>query len=203
MITEKQSNFIKIVGIIAMISDHLGAFLYPSIIELRIIGRMALPLFTYQLAVGSLMTTNKKNYIKRLLCFAFISQVPYYFLMEKLILNIIFSLALGVIAIWVIENKKYYIFLLIIPISFFVDYHIYGLLMILIFYFFRSTKIQFILFLLITILYSYFFYPWQLFSVLSLIFIFKPFLEINLPKNFFYIFYPAHLFVILLIKIIF
>jgi hypothetical protein len=202
MLTLKQSNFLKLIGIVAMVLDHLGSFFYPSLIELRIIGRIAFPLFAYQLAIGSLMTSDKVNYIKRLFSFAIISQIPYYFLNEKFLFNILFSLAFGVLTIYIIEKKLFYYFLLIIPISFVLDYQIYGLLVILIFYFIKKTKNQLILFLLITVIYSCFFNPWQIFSIISIIFILKPFLEINLPKSFFYLFYPAHLFLFSLIKIL-
>lgn len=38
-------DYLKIIAIITMILDHMGYFLYPDIIELRMIGRFAFPLF--------------------------------------------------------------------------------------------------------------------------------------------------------------
>ncbi len=187
-----------------MVLDHLGAFLWPSLIELRIIGRLAFPIFAYQLSVGYSMTSNKRKYFNRLIGVGFISQVPYHFLINDFRLNILFSLALGIFAIWALENSKYYYLLLIIPFSLFVDYQIYGLVIILIFYFLKNKIFQFLLFLLALILSSFYHsHVFYIFSLFSFIFIFNPLIEIKLPKRFFYIFYPTHLFLILIIKLIF
>ncbi len=200
MLTVNQSNFLKLVGITAMLLDHLGSFFYPSLIELRIIGRLAFPLFAFQIAVGSQMTSNKNDYIKKLFIFALISQIPYFYLNNNYSLNILFSLGFGALSILLIEKRNYIPFLIIVPISFFLDYGIYGLIIILIFRFVEKRNLQLIFFLVITIIYSCFFNPWQIFSILSIIFILKPFLSFNIPKDFFYFFYPTHLFLFSLIK---
>ena len=93
MLTKEQSNFIKLVGIAAMLFDHVGAFLYPSLLELRVIGRIAFPIFAYQLTVGYSMSPSKKDYFLRLIYFGLIAQVPYYFLREEFKLNILFCVA--------------------------------------------------------------------------------------------------------------
>ena len=203
-ITKNQSNFIKLVAILSMLIDHIGAFLFPSILLLRIIGRISFPLFAYQLKIGYLKTSNKKRYIKSLIFFGIISQIPFYFLTNELRLNILFSLALGVVSFWVIEKKKYYYLIVIIFLSFFVDYGLYGLVAILIFYIFKNKIIQFLLFSLSTLIYSIcILQPLQVFAIFSFALIVKPIFKINLPKNFFYIFYPAHLAIILFFKLVF
>lgn len=203
MLTKEQSNFIKLIAIATMLIDHIGGYLFPLEI-LRIIGRISFPIFAYQIGVGYEMTSSKKNYIKRLAIFGVISQIPYYLLTESFILNILFTFILGIFAIWSVEKRKYFFFLLIIPISFFVDFQIYGLAIILIFYFFKNKIHQSCLFFLANVLHSlYYNIPTQIFSLLSLPIIFNPFLKIKLPRNFFYFFYPAHLVVIYLIKVIF
>ena len=205
MITRGQSDFIKLVAIFAMTLDHIGYYLCPELIELIVIGRIAFPIFAYQLTIGYAMTSSKKDYLVRLLGFGLISQVPYYFLAEEFKLNILFALALGVLALWALENKKYYYYFLIIPAFLFVEYSLYALSIILIFYLFKNKIAQFVLFITATFLYSlYLVNPIQILAILSLPFIIKPFLlEIRLPRNFFYIFFPAHLLIILLIKNIF
>lgn len=201
MITKGQSNFIKLAAILAMLLDHVGAFLYPSLIELRIIGRIAFPIFAYQLTIGYAMSQSKKEYLARLLGFGLISQVPYYFLLGEFELNILFTLALGVFSMWALEKKKYYLFFPIIPASFFVKYPVYGLLIILFFYLFKNKFVQLGLFSFATLLYSlYLSRHIQIFALLSFLFIVNPPLKVNLPRNFFYIFFPAHLLIILLIR---
>jgi len=186
-----------------MLFDHIGAFLYPSLLELRVIGRIAFPIFAYQLTIGYAMTPSKKDYFVRLLFFGIVAQVPYHFLVAEFELNILFALALGIFALWSLEKEKYYYFLLIIPASIFVSYSLYGLLVILIFHIFKNKPTQFALFIFASFLYSLYCWWLQIFAFLALFFVAKPFSEIKLPRNFFYVFFPAHLLIILLIRIIF
>ena len=198
----EQSNFIKLLAMISMLLDHIGAFFYPLEI-LRIIGRISFPLFAYQIGISYDMTSSRKKYVKKLLFFGIISQIPFSFLTEKIVLNVLFSFILGILAIWSIKQKKYFYFFPIIISSFFVEYQIYGLLVILSFYFSKTKISQTILFSLTTFLYSFYFLNKiliQLYSLMALPIIFNPFLKINLPKNLFYIFYPSHLIIIYLIK---
>ena len=184
-----------------MLLDHIGAFLYP-LEFLRIIGRIAFPCFAYQLGIGYRMTSSKKAYLKKLFIFALVSQIPYSLLRGGFMLNILFALMLGILAVWSLENKKFFYLFLIVHVCFFADFGIYGLSVILIFYFFKNKVFQFFLLLSATLLYSAYYNLFiQAYAMLSLVFIFNPFLKINLPKNFFYIFYPAHLIIIYLIKV--
>ena len=174
-----------------MALDHIGKYFYPQYLIFQILGRIAFPIFAFQLCVGYQKTSNKKRYIKRLLIFGIIT------------LNILFTLALGFWALWAWENKKYLYFYLIIPLSFFVEYQWYGILMILGFFVFSQPKYQVPYFVLNSLLYIYLIAgDWlQIYSLLSLVFIYKiNFLRVKLPKYFFYVFYPGHLLIIYLIK---
>jgi len=44
-----------------MTVDHLGFILFPSLIILRIIGRIAFPIFAYMIAEGCRYTKNEKR----------------------------------------------------------------------------------------------------------------------------------------------
>ena len=45
-------NQLKAVAAIAMLLDHVGAELFPEVILLRIIGRLAFPIFSYFIYEG-------------------------------------------------------------------------------------------------------------------------------------------------------
>lgn len=200
MITKQQSDFLKLIALIAMAIDHIGLYLFPEIEELRIIGRIAFPIFAYQLTVGYSMTSSKRNYFNRLVAVGVVSQIPHHFLSNEFQLNILFTLALGILALYSIDKKKYYYLLLILSLSFLCSYSVYGILIILIFYIFKGSM-QFGLFSLSTILYSLSVsWPTQIFALLAYPIITNPILKVNLPRNFFYVFYPAHLFAILIVK---
>ena len=45
-------NALKLLACITMFFDHLGAFLFPGVLWLRLVGRIAMPLFAFTLAEG-------------------------------------------------------------------------------------------------------------------------------------------------------
>jgi hypothetical protein len=47
-----QSNLIKLTAITSMLADHIGVVFFPHDSIWRMAGRIALPLFAYQLGVG-------------------------------------------------------------------------------------------------------------------------------------------------------
>ncbi|MFV0519807.1 MAG: TraX family protein [Lachnospirales bacterium] len=66
------SRTLKIIALLTMALDHIGA-LY-EIEALRVIGRIAFPLFAFMIAEGMYFSRNKLNYIKKLFIFAIISE---------------------------------------------------------------------------------------------------------------------------------
>lgn len=70
------TNLLKIIAIIAMLSDHTGKMLFHSN-AMRIVGRLAFPLFAYCIAVGCVYTKNHLKYLKRLVEVGLVSQ-PFY-----------------------------------------------------------------------------------------------------------------------------
>ena len=102
------SFIIKLIAIITMTIDHVNDIVFNKIV-LNIVGRIAFPLFCFQIVVGYAKTKNLKAYLKRLFIFACISQVPYYFFMKiiepKFSTNVMFTFFLGIIAIIVYDLK--------------------------------------------------------------------------------------------------
>lgn len=65
---------LKILAMIIMIIDHLGAILFPEHTWMRIIGRLAFPIFAFFIAEGFAYTKNIKKYIFRMAVFALITE---------------------------------------------------------------------------------------------------------------------------------
>lgn len=159
------SFFLKLFAIIFMIIDHVGFIIFPSNFILRAIGRLAFPLFAYQMAVGFSHTRNKEKHILKLLAFAILCQIPtlitYNILQIDAGLNIIFTFVISLLIIYNIENihifdnsaenkkiafKNILITLLVsfllvfIGIYLNVDYTWYGILLTVFFYFTLKNK---------------------------------------------------------------
>ena len=69
---------IKLLASFFMLIDHIGFVLFPNILTLRMIGRLAFPLFAFQAGISYEHTKNKRKYILRLIIFTIVSQIPYY-----------------------------------------------------------------------------------------------------------------------------
>lgn len=65
---------LKLIAMIIMAIDHTGAVLLPQVIWLRIIGRLAFPIFAYMIAEGFYYTGSKNRYLLRMGIFACITE---------------------------------------------------------------------------------------------------------------------------------
>ena len=98
------SSFIlKMIAIISMFIDHIGYIILGKFSYFNYIGRLAFPIFAFQISEGYSHTKNLKKYIIRLFIFALISQIPFMLFIsiihDDFSLNVIFTLLFGLIAI--------------------------------------------------------------------------------------------------------
>ena len=109
LIGNTNTSILKLFALFFMIIDHVGVVFFPHISSLRVLGRIALPLYAWCLVVGCVKTRNPWRYTLRLLSLAIISQPLYMLALDHslLELNIIFTLTLGVLAITGIRTRKY------------------------------------------------------------------------------------------------
>lgn len=226
------ANIIKMIAIITMFIDHLGATLvweymltlqgearvewYTVYMVMRKIGRLAFPIYCFFIVEGLEHTRSVKKYITRLLIFAVISEIPFdYAFQNKLTLgyqNVFFTLTIGLICIWgvreveerITDNIKQIIFkTLIIAAGIFLA----NLL---------NTDYGGFGVLMIAILYLFqknrliqcIFgaagFSWEVTAPISflLLYFYNGEKGKNINKYFFYAFYPVHLAVLALVKII-
>ena len=217
--TNLDTNFIKVIAILAMTVDHIGGAFFPEYPAFRWIGRIAFPLFCYCMTVGMLYTHDIKKYALRLAAFALISQ-PFWilafnaddFVGNIFNLNIFFTLLVSLLAAWGFKEKKWWLFLLGLVLLNLVnfDYAMTGLILMLIFY-------------LCALIYTITYLPalngymedplalkigghaigFEIFALLALPFIYiHTNVNPKIPKWFFYIYYPVHLLVIFLIQLV-
>ena len=214
-LSKQQSNYIKIIAMATMFIDHAGIILFPQYPVLHMIGRIAFPLFAYQIGIGVSHTRNVKKYFWRLFIFGLIIQTFYIFAAKFInedpkMLNIFFTLALGLIAIVAYEKKWYILTVLAIIVPLItelfgvtIDYGTYGVLLILGMYIFRENFRNLMIFTvaLTAITCAIWQNPIQMCAVFALIFIWKPVsVKISIHWTFFYLFYPVHFVILQLVS---
>ena len=67
------TGLLKLVAMLAMLCDHAGKMLFPQYHVMRVIGRIAFPLYAYCIAAGCVYTHNPLNYLRRIVGLALIS----------------------------------------------------------------------------------------------------------------------------------
>lgn len=75
--TNRDTGLIRLLACLFMLVDHAGKMLFPDIPELRMIGRLAFPMFAYGVAVGAVYTRNPMRYLSRVALLMLISQPLY------------------------------------------------------------------------------------------------------------------------------
>lgn len=68
---------LKIIAMISMVFDHVGDMFFPGVMWLRMIGRLAMPVFSFCIAEGFAHTRDRKKYLFRMGVFALISEIPF------------------------------------------------------------------------------------------------------------------------------
>jgi len=68
---------LKLIAVVTMLIDHIGAIFYPGLMQYRMIGRISFPIYCFLLAEGAHFTRNPVKYGMRLLLAAGLSEIPY------------------------------------------------------------------------------------------------------------------------------
>ena len=94
----------QIIAMLTMLIDHVGIVFFPEVEALRIIGRLAFPLYAYLIVVGWDRTSSRKRYVLRLLLIGLAAQLPYVWMIGGWEINVIGTF-LVVLAVFVLLDK--------------------------------------------------------------------------------------------------
>lgn len=201
---------LKCIAMICMLIDHTGAVLFPQYRILRVIGRIAFPIYCFLLVEGAMHTRDIRKYELRLFGFALISEIPFDLAFRGGInwdhQNVFFTLLLGVVAIDLAKQCKYKLCEVLIFVPMIVvaellntDYGGKGIMFIFCYYLLYERKVvKQVLFAVENFL--IYGRSIQMFASLAVV----PMLLYNGKKGpslkyFFYAFYPLHLLILYLI----
>lgn len=217
------ANFLKMIALVAMTIDHMGYLLFPDCEWMRIVGRIAFPIFAFMIAEGCRYTRDRFRYFGKIALLGVGMQIFLYIATGSLYQSVFISFALSILLICAIDKaetektKKAWIgvgvviwvlsFLcmglpkLLYQTDYAIDYGIIGVMIPVACYLAKSKRIRMLVFTLCLIALSAIYGGIQWFCLLAV-----PLVgtynyqrgKFGL-KNLFYFYYPAHLGVIYMI----
>lgn len=99
-------NALKILAALFMTIDHIGVLLFPRVQLLRIIGRLALPVFAFMIAEGCKYTKNRWKYFGMVFGLGAVCQIVYYLVDGSMYLSILLTFSLSILAIYALDYWK-------------------------------------------------------------------------------------------------
>ena len=100
---------LKLIAACTMFIDHMGYTLFPGVMWLRCIGRVAFPIFCFLIAEGCVHTHDRKKYALRLLVFAVLSEIPFNLMTGRAVWNpydqnVLWTLLAGAAVCWLMDG---------------------------------------------------------------------------------------------------
>ncbi len=214
------SLHLKLLAVVSMLIDHMGFTLFPYVLWMRCVGRVAFPIFCFLIAEGCAHTHDRKRYAARLLLFALLSELPFnlmctgqWFSLQYQ--NVLWTLLIGALVCWAMDWARTRPELwqrlpadAAIAVGFILgqwgntDYGGWGVLLVMLFYLSREVKGKWAIQLVGTALFCWFCSAWrvELLAMLALI----PIFLYNGERGFsgkalqygFYAFYPVHILIL-------
>ena len=155
---------LKLMAMLLMLLDHMWATVW-DVPWFTVVGRLALPIFAFQIAEGFAHTSDRKKYVKRMLLFALISEIPFNLVAANNLIypfhqNTLFTFFIALVLMNWMEQAKgnkwkfaaitatSVLLAYLLGLLTFVDYYHYGIFTVLLFYWTRDLKLGWLLQLL-------------------------------------------------------
>lgn len=177
------SNMLRVIAVVLMLMDHIWA-IYMSVGDwMTYAGRMAFPIFAFQIAEGFVHTSDLKKYFLRLLGFALVAEIPFNLFYSSRVFNpyhqnVLFTLLLGLLCIVVIDNARknktpkntglavlWLALITVVAFISFTDYGFLGILTVVMFYLLRDFPFAWVCQLVAMVLINVVFSEGRVFSV--------------------------------------
>ncbi len=148
---------LKLLAMAFMLLDHTWATVW-SVPWFTMVGRLAFPIFAFQIVEGFYHTSDRKRYMKRMLVFALISEIPFNLMVADSLVfpfhqNVMLTFLIALLLMNWMENSRdslpkfigvsavCVVLGFVLGIASFADYNHYGIFMVLLFYW--SYKLPF------------------------------------------------------------
>ena len=210
-------NCLKIIAMISMFIDHLGFFIFPDIIILRIVGRISFPIYAYLISEGFKYTKHRTIFFLRTFILGLICSIAYIIATHEAFLCILLTFSVSMLIIYLIDyvkkspTNRFPLLIIVLIITFYIcnviefDYGFFGILVPVITYLSDNKLFKISLFgislLILTFNLESILELYSLISIPIVAIYDETKGKLNL-KLISYLFYPVHFLVIYAIKIV-
>lgn len=103
------TGVLKLIALVFMFLDHAGKMCFPGVNEMRMLGRIAFPLYCWCLVVGACHTRSFPRYLGRIALIGLISQPLYMVALNHPLTqyNIFLTLFIALLGLWGLREKKF------------------------------------------------------------------------------------------------
>lgn len=103
------TTLLKLIALIFMFIDHAGKMCFPAVREMRMLGRIAFPLYCWCMVVGACHTRSFPKYLLRIGLIGLLSQPLYMVALDHPLTtcNIFLTLFLALLGLWGLREKRY------------------------------------------------------------------------------------------------
>ena len=102
---------LKLLAMAAMLADHIGYLFFPQALWMRCVGRLAFPIFAFQVAEGWYRTHDCRRYFLRLALCGLLSEIPFDLaiggqLIDPGYQNVLWTFCIAAAALWAMEALR-------------------------------------------------------------------------------------------------
>ena len=99
-------NTLKLIAAVSMLIDHAGVILFPDLMLLRVLGRLAFPLFAFMIAEGARYTRNRLRYLLGIAVLGGFCQLVYLAVGGDWHMNTLLTFTLSILLIYSLDYAK-------------------------------------------------------------------------------------------------
>lgn len=96
-------NALKLIAALSMTIDHIGVVFFPDIAWLRLVGRLAFPIFAFMIAEGCKYTRNRLRYFFTIFSLAAVCQAVYWFVAGSAYFSVLVTFSLSILVICALQ----------------------------------------------------------------------------------------------------
>lgn len=142
------TGWLKLIALVCMFIDHAGKMCFPDVPELRMLGRIAFPLYCWCLVVGASHTHSFPKYLGRIALIGLVSQPLYMVALDHPVekANIFLTLFVALLGLWGLRERKWLshlwvpVLALVLAQLLSVDYGWKGVLLVFLLYAVRTSR---------------------------------------------------------------